>query len=84
MRNPEVLKVVLDHLKTKEMCKNALKKLLFVTRYVPDWYKTQKMCNKTVNTYHWIQFVPYYYKTQEICDRAVNKCFVAFTYIPDW
>ena len=26
MRNPEMLKLVLDHLKTKKMCKHAVKK----------------------------------------------------------
>ena len=30
----------LDHFKTKKMSKNAVKKLPFITMYVPDWYKT--------------------------------------------
>ena len=29
MRNPEMLKVVPDHLKTKNMCKHAVKNYLF-------------------------------------------------------
>ena len=29
MRNPDMLKFVTDHRKTKNMCKNAVKKLLF-------------------------------------------------------
>ena len=29
MRNPEMLKFVTDHRKTKKMCKHAVKKLLF-------------------------------------------------------
>ena len=40
MANPEILKFVSDHLKTKKMCKHAVKKLLFVIRYVSDRYKT--------------------------------------------
>ena len=36
MRNPEMLNLVPDHLKTKKMCKDAVKKLLFIIRYVPD------------------------------------------------
>ena len=28
MKNPEMLELVLDHLKTKKMCKHAVKKLL--------------------------------------------------------
>ena len=35
MRNPEMLKFVLDHLKTKKMYKHVVK-LLFVMRYVSD------------------------------------------------
>ena len=30
------------------MCQYAVKKLPFVIRYVPDQYKTQKMCDKVV------------------------------------
>ena len=37
-KNPEMLRFVPDHLETKKMCKNAVKKLLFVITYVPDRY----------------------------------------------
>ena len=36
MKNPEMLKFVPDHLKTKQMCSYAVKKLPFIIRYVPD------------------------------------------------
>ena len=36
MKNPEMLKFIPDHLKTKQMCNYAVKKLPFVIRYVPD------------------------------------------------
>ena len=48
MKNPEMLKFVLDHLKTKTMFKNAAKKLPFLIRYVPDQYKTQQICDKAI------------------------------------
>ena len=35
MRNSEMLKFVSDHLKTKTMCKHAVKKLTFLIRFVP-------------------------------------------------
>ena len=44
-KKPEMLKFVPDHRETKKTCKNAIKKLLFVTRYVSDRYKTQEMCD---------------------------------------
>ena len=30
------------------MCKYAVKKLPYLLRYVPDWYKTQQMCDKAI------------------------------------
>ena len=36
MKNPEMLKLVSDHLKNKKMCKHAVKKLPFIIRYVPE------------------------------------------------
>ena len=35
-KNLEMLKLVPDDLKTKKICKHAIKKLTFVTRYLPD------------------------------------------------
>ena len=40
VKNPEILKFLPDHLKTKKMCKDAVKKLRYLLRYVPDQYKT--------------------------------------------
>ena len=36
MKNPEMLKFIPDHFKTKKMCKHAVKKLPYLLRYVPD------------------------------------------------
>ena len=43
MRNLEMLKFVPDHLKTKKICKHAVKKLPDLLRYVRDQYKTHQM-----------------------------------------
>ena len=34
MKNPEMLKFVTDHFKTKKMCKDAVKKSRYLLRYV--------------------------------------------------
>ena len=47
-KNSKMLKFVPDQLKTKNMCKHAVKELPFVIRYVPDWYKTQQMYDKAI------------------------------------
>lgn len=41
----EMLRTVPNHLKTKEMCKHAVKKLLFLIKYVIN---TQRMCDKVI------------------------------------
>ena len=43
IKNSEMLRFVPDHLKTKKMCKHVIKKLPFVTRYVPNQFKGQQM-----------------------------------------
>ena len=42
-----MLKFVPDHLKTK-MCKQAVKKLPYLLRYVPDQYKAQQIIDKAI------------------------------------
>ena len=48
VKNTEMLRSVSDHLKTKNMCKNAVKKFPFVIKYVPDQYKTNEICDKVI------------------------------------
>ena len=74
-----MLKFVPDHLKIKEICEHAVKKLLFIIRYVPDWYTTQKMCDKAIlenggtleSVPHASEFVSDCYKTKK-SNKAVN------------
>ena len=47
IKNSELLKIVPDQLKTKKMCKNAVKKSKFVM-YVFDQYKRQQKCDKVI------------------------------------
>ena len=48
MENTEMLKFVPDHLKTKNKRKYAVKKLHYPWRYIPNRYKTQQMCRKSI------------------------------------
>ena len=45
IKNAEMLSFVSDHLKTKKICRDAVKNLPFVIWYVLFSYKTQKMCD---------------------------------------
>ena len=67
MKNPEMLKFVPDHLKTKKLCKHAVKKLSYLLRYVPDKYKTQQMCDKAiVKNAGTLKCVPNFYKNKAV------------------
>ena len=46
MKNPKMLRLVYDLVKTRKMYTNAGKTLLFVIRYVPDHYKPQEVAIK--------------------------------------
>ena len=74
MKNPEMLKFVSDHLKTKKMCKLAVKKLPDLIRYVPDQYKIRQMCKKAIiESCGTLNFVPDSYGNQEMCNKAIDN-----------
>ena len=52
MKNTEMLKFVLDHLKTKKNCVSMQLKNYLI--YVPNRYKTQQMCDRVVNIYFFV------------------------------
>ena len=53
-------------IKTKQMCKHVVKKLPFLIKYVPDWYKTPQMCDKVrQGNDEMLMFIPYFYKDEK-------------------
>ena len=51
---------------------------------VPNFYETQKLCDKAVNTFpSTIQFVLDQFKTRAMCDKAVDTCPFVFDSVPD-
>ena len=59
-------------------------------RFVPDHFKTKKMCkykkmcNRAVdNCAHVVEFVPDCHKTQKICNKAVDAYPPAIQFVPD-
>ena len=72
IKNSEILKFVPDYLRTKRMCKNAVRKLLFVLMCFPDPFKTQGMCDKVIlENSGMLRFVPDCYKNKKMCEKAV-------------
>ena len=66
MRNPEMLKIVPDHLLTKKICKLAVEKLPFLIRCAPDHNMIQQMCDKAIlENGVTLAFVPDCYKIKK-------------------
>ena len=86
MRNPEMLKLVPNHLnpdcyKNHKVCDKAFDNYSHALKSVPNYYITQIICDKAINTYHsTIQFVPDCSKTQEICDRTISEYLFMLVY----
>ena len=60
-----------DHLKTQEICNEAMLIGPCSLAYVPNHLQTQEMCDAAVrkDTYT-LRYVPDHFMTQEICDEA--------------
>ena len=64
------------------MFDEAVKNHSDILRFFYDYYKIQKVCNKTVSTYSpAIQFESY--KSQTIRDKAISTCPFVFDFILD-
>ena len=54
-----------------------------VLEFVPEFFLTQKMCDKVVDAYpSTIKFVPECFMTQDLCNKAVNRRYFVFHSIP--
>ena len=55
------------------MCDKAILENGGISMFVPDYCKSEEMCNRVVdNYYHALEFVSECFMTQEICDKVVN------------
>ena len=84
IKDPEMLRFIPDHIKTKKMCKHAIKKLPFLIKYVTNQYKTQQMCDKAIlENGGMLMFIPDFYKDQNIYNKAVDNSAHALGSVPD-
>ena len=62
--------------------KDTVKELSFIIRYVPDQYKTKKMCDKEIQENDgMLGFIPDYCKDQKMCDKSVDNYSHASKYV---
>ena len=67
-----MLRFVLDHFKTKNMCRTAVKKLLFIIKYVHDRYMTKEMTDKVISENGGKAFFLTATRITKICDQALR------------
>ena len=73
-----MLEYIPDHLKTQEMCIDAVIRDIYMLTYVPDHLKTQEMCkNAFEGGGSWmLKYVPDYFMTEDMiknCDAYRNR-----------
>ena len=74
-----------DHLKTQEMCNQAVRNNPAVFFLVPDRFKTQDLCIKAVEADPWqLKEISDYFKTQNMCDKAIKDDPSSLQFVPDW
>ena len=57
----------------------------FSFMYVPDFSKTQEICNGAVNEWPWLlKYVPDQYKSKEMCDDVVQRYPSSLQFVPNW
>ena len=73
-----MLRLIPDHLKTKKMCKSAVKKLLFVIRYLLVKISLKKCAMKL-----FYKLVESWGLFQSKCNKAVNSFVHALQFVSD-
>ena len=69
-----MLQFLPHHVKTKNMCKHAVKKLPFLIKNVPDKCKTQQMYYKAIlRNGGMLMFIPDRYKDQNMYNKTVDN-----------
>ena len=69
---PRWLREIPEHLKTSEMCNEAVAQFPYALEYVPDQLKTQEMCNEAMHENPTVLFlVPDHFKTEDMCNEAL-------------
>ena len=60
------------------MCEKAVNTYLSTINIVSEYFMTQEMCDKAVNSLFFFLFnsVSDQYKTQEMCDRAISDIYI--------
>ena len=66
------------------MLTHTVKKLPYLLRYIPDQYKAQNFCDKTISENGGtLKPVPHCYRNQEMCNKTANNYPHALEFVPE-
>ena len=81
---PRWIREIPNHLKTHEMCDEAVRMEPRSLEFVPNHFKTKEICNKAVRReLYTLVHVPDHLITQEMCEEVIRVRLAAFFLIPD-
>ena len=69
------------------MCDEAVDTCLFVFDFVPDWYKTQEICDCDKVALKASFMLKYYrdrYKNKQMCGKAVHTFLPTLKFVSNW
>ena len=61
------------------MCDKVVDDNPDASEFVPDWYKTQEMCDKVADDF----YIALEYKSKEMCDKTISGNPFSLRYVPD-
>ena len=81
---PGWINAIPGHLKTQEMCLEAVRIEPCSFAYAPDHFKTEEMCNDAVEKDPYrLGDVPVHYKMARACEKIVEREPGTLMYVPD-
>ena len=81
---PRWIRETPEHLKTQEICNEAVGMEPYSWEYVPDRFKIEGMCKKAVHRKPYtLPYVPGHLIMQEMCEEIMCENLAVFFLIPD-
>ena len=83
--DPNWVKEIHVHVKTKEICNEAIRINLDLLGIVPKCFEIQEIYDKVVERRSYtLKHVSDRYKTQEMFQKVVKRYLYALEFVPDW
>lgn len=83
-REKELISVIPDHCKDRELCEAAVRYNGNYLKWIPDALKTPDLCREAIQRSPYaIEYIPDALKTPDLCREAIKRSPYVIKYIPD-